>query len=89
MKEEGKFIIKDKNNEEKEFFVLATFEIANKNYVIYTDYSKNDNNDINIFSATYDEKWKLAPVVEKDKLDIIDEYIKGLEQDIKQGIKFA
>lgn len=84
-----KIIIKD-GKEEKEYSVLVTFDILEKNnsYVLYTDYSKDDAGNLKIYSAIYDEEGRLKPVIEKDEIKIIDDYIKQLESDLKSGIKF-
>ena len=89
MSENGKIIIEN-GNEKKEYSILVKFDIVkkNKSVVLYTDYSVDNENNLRIFSATYDNEGKLKPVVEKDELEIIDDYIKKLENDIKSGMKF-
>jgi len=89
MKKDDKLILKNENNEEKEFAILVTFDIKEKSYVLYTDYSKDENENINIFSAIYDEDWNIKPVEGKDEIKIIDKYIKDLEEDLKSGMKFV
>ena len=85
-----KIIIKD-GKEEKEYSVLVTFDILEKNnsYVLYTDYSKDDVGNLKIYSAIYDKEGRLKPVIEKDEIKIIDDYIRQLEADLKSGIKFS
>lgn len=50
--EEDKFIIKDENGEEKEFYKMITFSssITNKTYLIYTD-NKYTDGKLNIYSS--------------------------------------
>lgn len=87
MYKEGKIILKNEQ-EEKEYYILVTFDILkkNKSYVLYTDYSKDSNNNLKVFSAIYDEDWNLKPVIEKEEIEIIENYIKGLEKDLKENI---
>ena len=90
MIQDGKIIVND-GNEEKEYAILVTFDIRekNKSYVLYTDYSKDEIGNLKIFSAIYNEEGKLKPVIESDEIEIIDDYIKKLEDDFKLGIKFV
>ncbi len=94
MNNEGKLIIRNENNEEKEFYILVTFDIEekNKSFVIYTDYSESEEGNIRVYASIYNknnENDKLIPVTEKDEIDLINEYLIGLEKDIKSGIEFV
>lgn len=88
MYKEGKIILKNEQGREKEYYILVTFDILkkNKSYVLYTDYSKDNNNNLKVFSAIYDEDWNLKPVIEKEEIEIIEDYIKGIEKDLKENI---
>ena len=46
-------------------------------------------NYIDIYMKAYNEEGKLKPVIESDEIEIIDDYIKKLEDDFKSGIKFV
>lgn len=94
MNKDGILTIKNENGEKKNFHILVTFDIEqkNKSYVLYTDYSKNENGDLRVFVSIYnkyDEDDKLEEVVEEDELDVIDEYIEKLQEDLKAGIKLV
>ena len=84
-------LIPDENGEEKEYAILVTFDIESKNksYVLYTDYTKDENDNLKIFASIYDEKWNLSPLEDVDEIEFINNYIKELEEDIKSGIDFA
>lgn len=90
MQKSGKIIIKD-GKEEKEYSILVTFDISekNKSYVLYTDYSKDDKGNLKIYSSSYNQEGRLRPVLEKDEMEIIEDYIKKIEDDLKSGIKFG
>lgn len=89
-----KLIVKNDEGEEKEYDIVVTFDIKekNKSYVLFTDYSKTDDGCLKIHSAIYDktgEDKSLKEVTEPDEVQFIEEYIKGLEEELKSGIKLA
>lgn len=91
MNKDGILTIRNENGEQKNYHILVTFdiEVKNKSYVLYTDYSKNENGDLRVFVSIYnkyDEDDKLEEVVEQDEIDVIDEYIEKLQEDLKSGI---
>lgn len=83
-------LIEDENGVEKEYAILVTFDIEakNKSYVLYTDYSKDADNNMKVFASAYDEAWNLSPLVDSDEIEYINEYIEYLDADIKLGINF-
>ena len=94
MNKEGILRIVNEQGEEKEFYILFTFNIRekNKSYVVYTDYSTNESGNIKVFSAIYhpeDENSKLEKVVEKDELELINKYLEQLTEDLKSNIKLV
>lgn len=84
-------LIPNENGEEKEYAILLTFDIEtkNKSYVLYTDYSKDEDENLKIFASIYDAEWNLSPLEDSDEIEFINNYIKELEADIKDGIDFA
>ena len=84
-------LIPDENGEEKEYAILLTFDIESKNksYVLYSDYTKDEEENLKIFASVYDEEWNLSPLTDSDEIEFINNYIKELEEDIKSGIDFA
>ena len=88
MNEENKLKIYDKNEKHKEYYLLVTFEYNNKNFALYTNYEKDDNQNIIIYSAIYnpnDEKEKLQKVTDSKDIIFINSYIEQLEKDLKNG----
>ena len=86
MFEDDKLKIFDENGNEKEYSLLSTFEYNKKNFVLYTAYEKDDNLNIKIYSAIYnpnDESRKLQKVTDSDEINFINNYVKKLENDIK------
>ena len=84
-------LIPTENGEEKEYAILLTFDIESKNksYVLYTDYTKDENNNLKIFASIYDKEWNLSPLTDSDEIEFINNYIMELEEDIKSGIDFV
>ena len=84
-------LIPDDNGEEKEYAILLTFDIEakNKSYVLYTDYTKDAKDNLKIFASIYDEEWNLSPLEDSDEIEFINNYIKELELDIRDGISFS
>ncbi len=82
---EEKIIIKNDNNEQKEFDILFTFESkeTHKKYVTYTDFSKDYKGNINCWSSYYDND-ELKPVTTEKELLIIDKMLKTLGSSVQE-----
>ena len=94
MNKDGILTIQNEKGEKKNFHILVTFDIGDKNksYVLYTDYSKNEEGYLRVYASIYnkyDDDDKLEDVVEEDELKIIDEYLEVLQNDLKSGIKLV
>ena len=75
--------IKIKNElSEKEFTILFSFEFDNHNYITYSDYEKDENDNILCFSSIYDND-KLMPVNDEKALDMIDEILNHMVEETK------
>ena len=71
------------------FWKVSISLTKNRSYVLYTDYSKDEDDNLKIFASIYDEKWNLTPLTDSDEIEFINNYIKELEADIKDGVDFA
>lgn len=82
---EEKIIIKNENNEEKEFDIIFTFESkeTHKKYVTYTDFSKDYKGKINCWSSYYEGE-ELKPVTTEKELQVIDEMLKTISNSTKE-----
>lgn len=72
---------------EKEFEVLYTFKSNknNKDYVIYTDNSYDENNDLSIFASIYypfDLEKELENIETEEEWEEIEKFLKEMGDDI-------
>lgn len=79
-------------NKKFSYISYIWYRKKNKSYVIYTDYSKNEDGDLRVYVSIYDkydEDDKLQEVTEEDELQVIDNYLQVLQEDLKSGIKLV
>ena len=82
----GKFKIIDENGKEKEYALIATFEHNKKSFVLYTDYSLDENKSTKVYSSIYDPNdttGELKKVTEAEDIEFINKFIKELERGLK------
>ena len=81
---EKKFMkLTDKDGKEIEYEILVAFKWTktNKNYIVYTDNTKDENNKLNIYAAIYypSDRTKLDPIETDEEWDEIDNRLKELQ----------
>ena len=81
---DDKLFIKDENGNVKEFSILSVVNLAGKDddYAIYTDYSINDNKEINIFSGVLGQDGMIKKVEDPNDVQFLNSYISSLNDDI-------
>lgn len=94
MNDEGKIKVVNEKGEEKEYSMLVTFDIESKNksYVLFTDYSKTEDGYLNLYCKSYDktgESNALGNITDQEELDIINSYVKKIEDALRFGVKLA
>ncbi len=87
---ERKETLKRVNNDgtEKEYSVLSTFDYDDRKFVIYTDYSMNEDKNINIYSGIFEDNGKISPIINQEDEKIVSNYIKYLEEKLKEDTLF-
>lgn len=83
--------ITNEKGEEKEFDILFTFDRNKKSFIVYTDYSEDENGKLKTYASFYnsgDDFSKLDTVTEADELEIVNNFLNSIEDDIKAGIEF-
>lgn len=85
---DNKIKITNNKGETKEFDLLFSFDSKNtgKTYVTYTDYQKDEQGNIKCYSSELDGE-KANPVTTQEELDTIDEFLKTIENGIKEKYK--
>ena len=82
---EEKKILKiiDENGKEIEYEILIAFywTKTNKNYIVYTDNTKDENGSLNVYAAIYypQDSSKLDPIETDEEWDQIDIRLKKLQ----------
>ena len=82
--------IQDSNEGNKEFDILFTFESdrTHKKYITYTDYSKDEEGNMNCYSFII-EGGKLLPIDTEDELKVIDKMLQTITASTKLKYKMT
>ena len=88
MVEKNTFTVLGDDGKEITCQVLFTFESdeTNKNYIVYTDNSKDDNGNIQVFASIYDPndpETKLEPIETEKEWKIIETILTTLQEEIQ------
>lgn len=79
--------ITNSKGEKMNYHVLFTFDSKEfkKSYVVYTDFSKDENSDINVYYSSYKDGnlSKLEKVESKEEIELIDKLLEEYERKIK------
>lgn len=86
MDKKNKFTIIDKNGKEVECEVLFTFdsEETGKNYIVYTDNTKDVNGNVRVFASIYDpskEDSELLPIKSQKEWKIIETILESIQEE--------
>ncbi len=87
--EKNKFTLIGEDGKEVEYDVLFTFESeeTKKNYIVYTDRSKDENGQIQVFASIYDPKnpnSKLEAIETEKEWKVIETILSTLQEEIKK-----
>ncbi len=76
MEDDNKMIVTDEEGNTKEYEVLLSFKWyqTSKNYIVYTDNTKNEEDELNVYASIYDpdDLTKLDPVETDDEWQEIE-----------------
>lgn len=83
------FTMIDENGNEIEYDVLFTFESdeTNKNYIVYTDQSKDETGNIQVYASIYnpeDPKSKLEAITSDKEWKVIETILETLQEEVKK-----
>lgn len=90
MNKENTFKLIDKDGKEITFEVLFTFESdeTNKNYMVYTDNSKDEEGNVRVFASVFvpdAEPLKLLPVKTEREWKIIETILTSIQEQNKKN----
>ena len=91
MEDKNSFKIINDNGEEVMCDVLFTFdsEETKKSYIVYTDNSKDEQGNVQVFASIYDpneEDQKLEPITTDKEWKVIETILNTLQEEIKKKI---
>lgn len=85
MDEKKKFMVLDENGKEIECEPLFTFdsEETKKQYVVYTDNSKDENGNVRVFASIYNQKengGELLPIKTEKEWKVIETILESIQE---------
>ena len=92
MEERMTFKVFDDNGKEIECEVLFTFESdeTGKNYMVYTDNTKDEEGNIKVYAAIYEpdkDETKLEPITSDHEWSIIEKILEELQEEAKKSVE--
>lgn len=86
MEKNNKFNVIDKDGNEIQCEVLFTFESeeTKKNYIVYTDNTKDNKGNIRVFASIYDpnaDKSELLPIKSEKEWKIIETILESIQEE--------
>ena len=90
MNEKQKFIVLDEKGKEIECEPLFTFESeeTKKQYVVYTDNSRDNNGNVRVFASIYevtDKGNKLLPIKSEKEWKVIETILQSIQEETKKA----
>lgn len=77
--------ITDKNGKELEFEILCAFELAvtEKNYVVYTDNTTDEEGNLNVFASIYypDDDTRLDEIETEEEWEAVESMLQNIIQE--------
>lgn len=91
MEDKNTFKIINENGEEVMCDILFTFdsEETKKSYIVYTDNSKDEEGNVQVFASIYDPKvedQKLEPITTEQEWKVIETILNTLQEEIRKKI---
>lgn len=82
------FVTISENGEEIEFTVLFTFEHDDNNYVVYTDFAKDEDGDTSVYASRYtpgEDTFNLLPIETEEEWELIEFLLKTMADTVQNG----
>lgn len=89
--DKNKFTLVDENGKEVEYEVLFTYESdeTKKNYIVYTDNTKDAEGNIQVYASTYnytDSNSTLGAIETEKEWKIVETILNTLQEEIKKSV---
>ena len=80
------FTLIDENGNETIYDVLFTFESeeTHKNYIVYTDNTKDSEGNIQVYASTYDPHSKLEAIETDKEWKVIETILSTLQEEVRK-----
>ncbi len=78
----------NKDGKERMYDILSTFDYKNKKFVIYTDYSTDETNNVKVYSGIYDNEKKVVSITNSEDEIVVSKFVQFLEEGLKENILF-
>lgn len=88
MQVNDKIKIVNKDGVEQEYSILSTFDYKERKFIIYTDYSMDENKNIRVFSGIYEDDDRIFPITNENDEIVVSNFIKFLERGLKNNTLF-
>lgn len=88
MEKQKKIKIINKDGIEQEYAILSTFDYKRRKFIIYTDYSMDETNNVKVYSGIYENEEKVHPIIENEDEIVVSNFIKFLEKGLKENTLF-
>ena len=90
--ENNKFVMIDENGQEREYDVLFTFESeeTNKNYIVYTDNTKDETGNVEVYASIYDPEnpnSRLEPIETEKEWKVIETILETLQEEVRKKVQ--
>lgn len=91
MNEKKTFVVLDKNGKEVVYEPLFTFESeeTNKEYVVYTDNSKDESGNVRVFASIYNKKkdgtGELLPIKTEKEWKVVETIIETIQEETQKS----
>ena len=87
-----KFTMIDESGQEREYDVLFTFESeeTNKNYIVYTDNTKDETGNVEVYASIYDPEnpnSRLEPIETEKEWKVIETILETLQEEVRKKVQ--
>ena len=89
---DNKFTMIDESGQEGEYDVLFTFESeeTNKNYIVYTDNTKDETGNVEVYASIYDPEnpnSRLEPIETEKEWKVIETILETLQEEVRKKVQ--